>query len=277
MRFSRLAAAALLIASVVSARAEMRPMPIFDTHIHYSDNSWAAVPVAEAFRLLDAAGIRVALVSSTPGDAALRLYAAQPTRVIPELRPYRTRADMHTWHGIPEVAVWVEQQLATGPWKGIGEFHVSGDAARSDTVKRIVDMAVARDITVHAHSDVTAINHLFAHNPRVRILWAHLGFTDAKTVDAMMTRYPNLYVETAIRSDFATGTSLQESWRALFLKYQDRVMVGTDTYILPRWQSIVETTTETRAWLRSLPPDVAEKLAWRNAARLYKVDETAFK
>jgi len=115
MRFSRYIFAALFAAAAaVPARAEVRPMPIFDTHIHYSDTAWATISVADAFRLLDAAGVRMALVSATPGDAALRLHAAQPKRVIPELRPYRTRADMHTWHGIPAIVPWLEQQLGAG-------------------------------------------------------------------------------------------------------------------------------------------------------------------
>jgi predicted TIM-barrel fold metal-dependent hydrolase len=46
-------------------------------------------------------------------------------------------------------------------------------------------------------------------------------------------------------------------------------MVGSDTYITSRLAECGELIDEHRRWLAHLPQDVAEKIAWRNAARLF--------
>jgi hypothetical protein len=42
-------------------------------------------------------------------------------------------------------------------------------------------------------------------------------------------------------------------------------MVGTDTWVPSRWAGYVDVQTDTRAWLRQLPADVARRLAVENA------------
>ncbi len=61
-----------------------------------------------------------------------------------------------------------------------------------------------------------------------------------------------------------------------FVKYQDRWMIGTDSYVTARWHRMREILNETRAWLAKLPRDVAEKMAWRNGAKLFGVPEAVF-
>src|SRR5918911_297546 len=57
-----------------------RVLPLFDTHVHYSDDAWAPVPVERALRLMDEAGTRLALVSSTPDAGTNALHQAAPDR-----------------------------------------------------------------------------------------------------------------------------------------------------------------------------------------------------
>lgn len=45
-------------------------------------------------------------------------------------------------------------------------------------------------------------------------------------------------------------------------------MVGTDTWINAQWERLPRILDGFRAWLRQLPPEVAEKIAYRNAERL---------
>jgi hypothetical protein len=47
-------------------------------------------------------------------------------------------------------------------------------------------------------------------------------------------------------------------------------MVGTDTWVASRWATFVDTQTDTRAWLRQLPADVARRLASDNAEALVR-------
>ena len=75
-------------------RAQNPDLPIFDTHIHYSAPDWAEYPPDRILGILQKAGIKRALVSSTPDDGTLTLYQKDPKRVVPILRPYRTRDDI---------------------------------------------------------------------------------------------------------------------------------------------------------------------------------------
>src|SRR5439155_26897538 len=93
--FVSLAASLLLVSGPRPVTAQY---PVFDAHIHYSRPDWDAYPPERALALLARAGVRRALVSSTPDDGTLKLYARSPTVVVPFLRPYRTREDMGGWH-----------------------------------------------------------------------------------------------------------------------------------------------------------------------------------
>ena len=82
---------ALLIASTCSNARE--PLPLFDAHVHFSVGATAIYTPADALDILDSAGIRTAILSSTPNDGTLALYAAYPRRFVPFLRPYRKTRD----------------------------------------------------------------------------------------------------------------------------------------------------------------------------------------
>jgi hypothetical protein len=245
-------------------------LPIFDAHIHYSQPDWAAIPPEEALAILERAGIRRALVSSTPDDGTLKLYERAPDRVVPFLRPYRTRDDMSGWSRDPDVQSYVEQRLARGIYKGIGEFHLSASDVEAPVVKRFAELAAARQLFLHAHVDDVAVEKMLQLYPRTRILWAHAGMSASPaTVGRLLDRFPMLWVELSIRADVAPGGTLDPGWRAVFLRHPDRFMVGTDTWVTSRWNSVVEVTRQTRAWLGQLPRDVAEKIAYQNAERLF--------
>lgn len=245
---------------------------LYDGHVHYSQDAWANYPVNSIIAILDRAGIQRALVSSTPNEGTLRLHQADPARFIPELRPYRTRDDMEKWFADPEIVAFIETELqrGRGAYRGIGEFHLDGDEAKTPTIKRVVDLAVARDLPLHAHSDAQAIESLFAANPRVKILWAHTGMsTPTALVAQMMERYPNLWAETALRYDITENGKLSAEWRALFTRFPNRFIYGTDTWVESRWQVFPEVIATARGWLAELPNDVAANIAHRNLESLY--------
>jgi hypothetical protein len=270
------AALALLFSPAPLTHAVGADIPLFDAHVHWSENAHDEIPLERALSILDKSGVRAAAVSSTSDEATIRLYRADPKRVVPMLRPYRTRSDMGGWHKDTSIPPYLAERLKLGVHKGIGEFHLYGDDANSPVMKEIVAMAVARDLILQAHSDARAVEILFRHDPRARILWAHAGFVGPAEVGAMMARYPNLWVETAIRHDIGPGGVLAPGWKEVFVQYQDRWLVGTDTYVTSRWHRMPEIHAETRAWLATLPRAVAEKMAWRNGAKLFGVPEDAF-
>ena len=261
-------AAVLLL--VGGPRLAAAPYPLFDAHIHYSRPDWDAYPPERALALLARAGVRRAIVSSTPDDGTLRLYERAPTVVVPFLRPYRTREDMGTWHGDAGVATYVEGRLKRGVYRGIGEFHLDATEVDAVVVRRIAELAAERDLFLHAHVDADTIEKLLARYPKVRFLWAHAGMSaDATAVGRLLDRFPKLWVELALRGDVAPGGRLDPEWRARFLRHAARFMVGTDTWVTARWEAVASSMRDVQQWLADLPPEVAEQIAWKNGARLF--------
>ena len=264
-------ALALLFLWLPSLAGAAPPLPLFDAHIHYSSDAWEALPAAEALAILDRAGIRRALVSSTPDDGTLRLHRAAPARIVPELRPYRSPSDMGTWHRDPSLLPYLEERLRSGIYRGIGEFHLSAADAGSPVVRQVAELAAARGLALHVHGDARTVERLFAIAPGVRVLWAHAGMTDPpEIVGQMLERSPNLWVELSYRLDeVAPGGRLDPAWRALLLRHPDRFMYGSDTWTPSRWPEVPRIAESARKWLDQLPPEVAEGIAWRNAEALF--------
>lgn len=271
LRLSLLALALALIAPAGAARAQAPELPIFDTHIHYSAPDWTEYSEERILGILAAAGVKRALVSSTPDDGTIKLYQKDPKRIVPILRPYRTREDIGHWWQDPSVIPYLESRLALKVHKGIGEFHLFGGQTGTFVVKRITELAVQENIYLHAHSDELAIIELFTIEPRLRVIWAHAGMSAGpQAVGALLDRYPTLWVDLAIRnSDVAPGGTLDPGWRAVFLRHPDRFLAGTDTWMTSRWEALPGSVTEVRSYLSQLPRDVAEKIAFRNAERLF--------
>jgi len=244
-------------------------LPIFDAHIHYSHTTWDAVPPREAVALLRKAGVRRALVSSSDDDGTQKLFAEAPDLVIPELRPYRTVEDTATWTTDEGVIAYVEERLKRYRYVAIGEFHLHGADADRPVVRRMVELAREHGLFLHVHSGADAIERLFRQDPKARILWAHAGFEPPEKVREMLRRHVNLWCELSFRSDYASGGVIEPRWRALFLEFPDRFMVGTDTYTADRWPYVIEHAREAREWLATLPRDVAEKIAYRNGETLF--------
>ena len=103
------------------------------------------------------------------------------------------------------------------------------------------------------------------------MLWAHAGMgATPPPIDALLARSPNLWVELALRTDVAPGGRLDPEWAALFAKYPDRFMIGTDTWIPSRWPQLPRLMADVRTWLRQLPRDLADRIASGNAEALFR-------
>lgn len=263
----------------IAGQAVADPMPLVDGHIHYNFDSPQRFPPQVVVRILDEAGITHALLSSTPNDGTRLLYETYPERFIPELRPYRKTSDFETWaleraswYRDPQTVTFIEQELERGIYRGIGEFHANGDEAATPEMRAIAQLAERKGLWLHAHSDAPAVEHLFAHAPSLTIIWAHAGMsTPPAEIDRMLSTYPRLYAELSYRYEVASGGEVNPAWRELFLEFPDRFIYGSDTWIPPRWEAVVPLAREARAWLAELPPEVAERIAFRNAQRLFSL------
>src|SRR5581483_4227108 len=245
-------------------------LPIFDAHIHYSRPDWDVYTPERALSILAQAGVRRAIVSSTPDDGTVKLYEKAPAGIVPFLRPYRTREDMRSWTRDPAVAAYVEERLRRGIYRGIGEAHFGEADVTAPTLRRVAELAAQQKLFVQCHVDEATVEKMLTSYPDVRILWAHAGMSStAAAVGRLVDRFPMLWVELALRSDVAPGGTLDPEWKALFLRKPDRFMVGTDTWTTSRWEDVRPATAAVQQWLGQLPRDVAEQIAHENGDRLF--------
>ena len=261
-----------IVGLVMAAGALAQEMPIFDVHIHYSQNAWNETSPEKAIEQIRKAGIKKALVSSSPDDGTLLLYQRAPDLIVPALRPYRQLGDTSSWLEDAGLLVYLEERLKKGIYKAIGEFHVNGALADSPIMRGVIGLAKRYNQVLQAHSDSDAIVRMFKQEPTLRIVWAHAGSASAQEVGAMFAQYPGLYIDLALRTDIAREGKLEAAWQQLIDRYPERVMLGTDTWVPSRWTggSVGEHASWARSWLKTLPAEVARKIATENAERLFK-------
>jgi len=265
--------------------------PLFDTHLHYNEEAWngnsGPHSPADVLARMQRNGVRAIVANSRPNDGTKSLAAMAETRkagvtVVPFIRLYRNRADYDNWFRDESIYEMVQAEFArgvvgdqAGPYKGIGEFHLYDSAnANGAVARKLMQFAAKNKLAVLAHVDDTAIDLLMAHAPDARLVWAHTGIGGApvERVDALLGKYPQLMGELSYRPGLTCeGGKLCADWRALLLKYPGRFMIGSDTWVNQRWLYYDELMKGYRAWLGDLPPDVARKIAWGNAAGIFGI------
>jgi hypothetical protein len=266
-------AAVAWFATIGAPATAAEPIEIFDAHLHYNWEPTPTYKLDEVLALFRKHRITGIIATSRPntGTHALVDAKADGLEVVPFIRPYRVRADIQTWFGDPAIFDLVQEEFKRGYYRGIGEFHLSGKAADTEWVKKTVDFAVDHDLYLHAHADQEAVEILMRHNPRAKIIWAHTGFgLPTDRVAAMLGKYPNLWGELSYRGGIVDGAGkLTAEWRALFERYPDRFLLGSDTWVPERWASYGDIMAGYRAWLDQLPPDIAARIAHGNARALF--------
>ena len=267
--------------------------PLFDVHLHYNDEAWngrtGPHPVEDVLARMQRNGVRAIVANSRPNDGTHALAASPMTRaagvtVVPFVRLYRNRDDYNNWFRDETIYAMVQAELArgtgSGPFRGLGEFHLydSGNA-NGPVARKLMQLAEERQLAVLAHVDDTAIDLLMAHSPtggrKLRLIWAHTGIGGAAParVDQLMARYPLLVGELSYRPGLTCeGGKLCPEWRRLLLKYPDRFVIGSDTWVNQRWLYYDDLMAGYRTWLGDLPPELARKVAWSNAAGLFGIE-----
>lgn len=251
-------------------------LPIFDAHMHYSRESWTKFPPERVLAMLDTLGVRSAFVSSAPDEGTFRLRNVLGDRTVPVLGPYRSGQDVFSWTRDGTVLPYLESSYRAGVHKGFGEFHLSAGQVGLPVVQSAIAFASSHNLFLQVHADARATAELLnAVGPGYVVLWAHTGVTATpEQVDTLLAQWPKLWTELSLREDLAPNGQLDPRWRALFVKYPDRFMVGTDTWTVggtftgnERWDAYADIVRGIRAWLGQLPPELAEKIAHLNAER----------
>lgn len=132
-------------------------------------------------------------------------------------------------------------------------------------------------------ANIAAFERLLAHNPRAKIVWAHLGWDTTGYRTPELTRrlletHPNLFMEIKLDpldsekssplSNGASGT-IKPEWLKLLTDFQDRFVIGSDQHYPQssgpqRWQAAVRVFNQ-------LPAAVRQKIGTANAVRIYNL------
>ena len=264
--------------------------PLFDAHLHYNEEAWnggaGPYPPAEAVARMQRNGVRAIIANSRPNAgthtlASSREASGAAITVVPFVRVYRNRADYTNWFRDESIYELVQAELARGSasglFRGIGEFHLYESAnAKGPVARKLVELAERNGLALLAHVDDEAIDLLMAASPsggqKLRLIWAHTGIGGApvERVRALLERYPLLVGELSYRPGLTCeGGRLCPEWRALMERFPGRFVVGSDTWINQRWDNYDEIMRGYRVWLGDLPPELAQRIAWGNAAALF--------
>lgn len=279
-----------LVAAVFigAAQAADYAGPLFDAHLHYNVEAQAPHPIPDVLGRMRRSGVKAIIANSRPNDGTHALAASPVAReagvaVVPFVRLYRDRADYDNWYRDDSIYRMVEAELArgtaAGPFRGLGEFHLYESAnANGPVAKKLMALAEDKHLAVLAHVDDAAVDLLMANTPskgqQVRLIWAHTGISGPSParVEELLKKYPLLMGELSYRPGLTCdGGKLCAPWRELMLKYPDRFLIGSDTWINQRWDAYEELMKGYRVWLGDLPADVARRIAWDNGAKLFQL------
>lgn len=260
---------------VIAATAAAYEGPLFDAHLHYNPPHVKAVPPERVGAALEEAGVERAVIITHDRDLLETAMCAAPEVILPFLGVYRTPAQKDTWMHERDLPEWVrdrlDEGLATGSWRGIGELHLFADDRHSPVFAALLTIGREHGLPVMIHGDPAVIDRAYEIEPDAVVLWAHAGtFPYPPLIADYLKRYPRLHVDLSMRSERLLADGFMPlDWQDLLITHADRFLIGADTFSTRRWSELDQHVSDIRAWLDQLPLDVAERIAYGNARRLF--------
>jgi len=248
-------------------------LEVHDAHIHYNQDMWKSFSPQQALQALEENNIQRAIVSSTPAEGTKKLHQLQPEKIIPFLRPYRVFRDRFTWHSDPEILKYVTDEINSGFYQGLGEFHLFREHKNTDIVKKLMALLADKNLIAIAHSDGDTIKALISMQPQLTIIWAHCGMKHPiEDVMRMLDKHKNLYCELSFREHFTDENgNLNPNWKILLESHPTRFLTGMDTYIARRWANLPEIKEHTDHWLMQVNEETRKFISQKNMLRLFPI------
>jgi len=244
--------------------------PIVDVQVHYNQESWQRYSERAIINTLDELSVVHVVVSSAPNEGTRRLVAESKKHVLPLLSLYQEREDRDRWFLNTGLVRYARQELSGGEYYGVGELHLVAAPPDSEVVEGILALVEELRLVAHLHAEADTVDEVMSRHPDLKVLWAHAGMTARpERVRELLDRHSNLWVELSHRVDVAPGGKLDDNWRLLFTTHPDRFMVGTGTYSNEYWYQFRYMLGDIRKWLDQLPPEVADRISYRNAMQLF--------
>jgi predicted TIM-barrel fold metal-dependent hydrolase len=209
---------------------------------------------------------------------------AYPEHVIPGLPvPDPTRGD---------AAGTLDVELARTKARVLGEVHLRQLSRKIDRnpndshFLEILKLAADRGVPVVIHYEMTTpsaaaqLEKALGARPEAIVVLAHAGEAKPAELEKVLARNTNLMVDLSGMHFQRTPSLASETgpldarWKALIEKMPDRFIMGVDVWAprlfepamldrLMRW---------TRRVLGQLSPAVAERVAWKNASKVFRLD-----
>lgn len=141
--------------------------------------------------------------------------------------------------------------------------------------------------------NVAGFERLLAHNRKATIMWDHagadpVGYFTPKLVKELLGRHPNLVLNIRPTGPFPGAMvplkgAINDNWIAVLRAFPDRFVIGSDNFIVSARYSGAEAPRifaerapiqrrGIQRLLSSLPADLARKIGYENAERIYRLN-----
>lgn len=283
---------AVSLAGCQSVSQSERP-PFADIHLHYNWDQDEIYTPEQALEDLKKHNVVLAVVSSVPSDFALKLSELGEDWIVPFYTPYYEAGNRLNWFYDKKVVDKAREALASGKFYGLGEIHlVAGAGPRRDNpvFLGLLDLAREYAVPVNIHTDSSRYEYMLSickKHPDITFQWAHVGgILLPEAITPVMEACPNVWADMSARDPWHYGDFVKsnepipDDWRQWILRFQDRIMVGTDpvsggheVYTWYEaddgWNHYGELYEYHRSWMDQLPPEVEEKIRLTNARRFF--------
>lgn len=276
-------------------------IPIADVHMHVYNTSHSSDPSyflhqMEKNNVQWAGGV---------GDYQNYLADALSNRYISAIGQYeflntRSESALVDPEHFKNMFTQAEQMFKAGTLKGFGEIHSdnhrSGPAnisrqirLRTPTIEKMYEIANRYGAYVQVHAEYEPefeedLYYMSKTYPLTLTVLAHcLPRSDPQVINKFFTDLPNVVCEISGKNGpvhagpFNSGRmygvgGVKQTWLEVIKKHPDRVMLGTDPCcgLETRYSEMIEDLRT--MFLPYLEPEVAEKIAYKNAVRWFKLD-----
>lgn len=191
-----------------------------------------------------------------------------------------------------DAATKLDEALAKGGYHAVGEVHVRQVSRKIDrklddpAFGRVLDVVAKHKVPLIVHLELddaaaSALSRALASHKGAVVVLAHGGEGPPGRIEALLLAHPNLMVDLSgmhfqRTPALATETGpLDAKWKAIIEKKPDRFIMGIDVWAAKLFEPAMldRLMRWTRRVLGELSPAVAEQVASRNAAKLYRAQQ----
>jgi len=255
---------------------------MIDAHAHAVD--WSASWMINTLDVYKKQGVYKVIFFD--GPAVLQAYNLRPSEIVPSLyvRYMDTESSARdVENALKNGFLWIGEAL-------LRHHGVSQVPADNPVAMQIYDLCAKYNVPITVHQDSADYSGAYTEFERVADLERNTTFVlhgwwlGSSQVTGILQRHPNVYIELAgeledDEGDFLGGTRqdqftssgrINDNWKYVFEKYQDRVINGFDFWMQSQYSSenLKRNVDYWRDLLGQIDPAAAEKIAYKNVENL---------